>query len=371
MRNFTPFLALVLAGTWVLPGAARAETAPLDEARAAVARGDLATAAAGLEAALAATPDDQSLYRELSEIYDQKALAFDKALDLHRRYLERFPSGALAGIFSERQAVIERHRQVWPLLARYRQVLNTRDERDAEANLRAMEALLGEASGTSLAPDLLFWLAKELAGPGPLRHRERALAYADRYLASFPQNGRPAAEKAHGLVVRVGLLRAKGDVVAALASVRELEAIEPSEWQALKRALVTEVWTARAFQGCAAIFGLLCLAGLALRPWRRPGFLWQGKRLAVLAAGVLLVTLGPIAAPMEEDPGPRNTLLAMAGLGVSGLMALKLLSPLAGRIGRPAFLVLAVLLAASGIYMAHFLGGTLAAWEWPLEEWRS
>jgi hypothetical protein len=48
-----------------------------------------------------------------------------------------------------------------------------------------------------------------------------------------------------------------------------------------------------------------------------------------------------------------------------------LLAPLASRIGRPAYLGLGLLVFLSGLYLAFFLGGTLGAWEWPFEAWRS
>jgi hypothetical protein len=68
-----------------------------------------------------------------------------------------------------------------------------------------------------------------------------------------------------------------------------------------------------------------------------------------------------------ETPG---TFAALAGLGVLGLIVLKLLAPLAARIGRPAYLGLSLLVVVLGLYLAFFIGGTLGAWEWPFEEWR-
>ena len=106
----------------------------LEQASAGAAVNDAATAASKLEAALGATPDDERLYQQLSELYDQKALDYDKALDLYQRYLQRFPSGHLLALFKERQLVLQRNRAVWPLLARYRRILQSSFERRAEEN---------------------------------------------------------------------------------------------------------------------------------------------------------------------------------------------------------------------------------------------
>ena len=110
---------------------------------------------------------------------------------------------------------------------------------------------------------------------------------------------------------------------------------------------------------------------MLLRPWRAPGFAWQGGRLIVLCASVVLATLGPMASLRLRGVETPGTFAALAGFGVLGILVLKLLAPLAARIGRHAYLGLGLLVVVSGLYLAFFLGGTLGAWEWPFEAWRS
>jgi tetratricopeptide (TPR) repeat protein len=339
----------------------------LEQASAGAAVNDAATAVSRLEAALGATPDDERLYQQLSELYDQKALDYDKALDLYQRYLERFPGGHLAALFRERQLVLLRNREVWPLLVRYRQILQSSFERSGEANVRAVEALLGEAARTPLEPDLLLWLAGALTPSEP----DRALGYVDRYLASLPGSGRSPTERAQGLALRVNLLHGQGRNTQALAVLRELKATDPSGWQGLERVLSAKVWATRACWAATAVLALLGLLGLLLRPWREPGFAWQSKKLSVLAVGVVVVTLGPMAVLRLRGVESPGTFAALAGFGVLELVVLKLLAPLAARIGRPAYLGLSLLVVVSGLYLAFFLGGTLGVWEWPFEAWRS
>jgi tetratricopeptide (TPR) repeat protein len=355
-------VALTACATAVL-----GQTGTPPEAGAATAGNDAATTASRLEAALGATPDDERLYQQLSELYDQKALSYDKALDLYQRYLQRFPRGHLLALFKERQLVLQRDRAVWPLLARYRQILQSSFERRAEENVRAVEALLGEAARTPLEPDLLLWLAGALTPSEP----DRALGYVDRYLASLPGSGGGPTERAQGLALRVNLLHGQGRNTQALATLRELKATDPSGWQGLERVLSAKVWATRACWAAAAVLALLGLLGLLLRPWREPGFAWQSKKLSVLAVGVVVVTLGPMAILRLRGVEAPGTFVALAGFGVLGLLVLKLLAPLAARIGRPAYLGLSLLVVVSGLYLAFFLGGTLGAWEWPFEAWRS
>ena len=338
----------------------------LEQASAGAAVNDAATAASKLEAALSATPDDERLYQQLSEIYDQKELDYDKALDLYQRYLQRFPGGHFVALFKERQLVLQRNRAVWPLLARYRRILQSSFERSAEENLRAVEALLGEAAHSSLEPDLLLWMAGALTPSAP----ERALGYVDRYLASLPASSSPT-ERAQGLTLRVDLLRGQGRDTQALAALRELKAIDPSGWQGQARVLSAKEWATRVSWAAAVVFALLGLLGLLLRPWRESGFTWQGRRLIVLCTGVVLATVGPMALLRLRGGDPPGTFAALAGFGVLGLLVLRLLAPLASRIGRPAYLGLGLLVFLSGLYLAFFLGGTLGAWEWPFEAWRS
>ena len=339
----------------------------LEQASAGAAVNDAATTASKLEAALGATPDDERLYQQLSELYDQKALDYDKALDLYQRYLQRFPSGHLLALFKERQLVLQRNRAVWPLLARYRRILQSSFERRAEENVRAVEGLLGEAAHTTIEPDLLLWLAGALAASEP----DRARGYVDRYLASLAGSSRSPTERAQGLALRVNLLHQQGRYAPALAALRELQATDPSGWQGLERVLLAKVWATRACWVAAAVLSLLGLFALLLRPWRTPGFAWQAKRLIVLGVGVVLATLGPMAILRLRGVEVPGTFTALAGFGVLGLLVLKLLAPLTARIGRPAYLGLSLLVVVSGLYLAFFLGGTLGAWEWPFEAWRS
>jgi len=336
----------------------------VQEARTAL--NDVAAAANKLEAALDATPDDERLYQQLSELYDQKALDYDKALDLYQRYRQRFPSGHLLALFRERQLVLQRNRAVWPLLARYRQILQSSFERGLEENVRVVESLLGEAAHTPLEPDLLLWLAGALNTNAP----ERALGYVDRYLAALPASGSPTA-RAQGLALRVNLLHGQGRDTQALGALRQLKAIDPSGWHGLERVLLAKVWAARASWAAAAVLALLGLVGLLLRPWRAPDFAWQGRRLLLLCTGVVLATLGPMAFLRLRGVETPGSFAALAGFGVLGILVLKLLAPLATRIGRPAYLGLGLLVVVSGLYLAFFLGGTLGAWEWPFEAWRS
>jgi tetratricopeptide (TPR) repeat protein len=347
--------------------AVHGQTSTAQEAHVLTGGDDAATAARRLEAALGVTPDDERLYQQLSELYDQKALDYDKALDLYQRYRRRFPLGHLLELFQERQLVLQRNREVWPLLVRYRRILQSSFERSVEENVRAVEALLGEAAHTPMELDMLLWLAGALSPSRP----DRALGYVDRYLASLPGSDRGPTERAQGLVLRVNLLHAQGRNAQALASLRQLEAIDPSGWQGLKRVLSGKVWAARASWAAAAVLALFCLLGLFLRPWRAAGFTWQGKRLIMLGVGVIMTTLGPMAFLRLRGVEPPGTFGALAGLGLLGILVLKLLAPLAARLGRPAYLGLGLLVVASGLYLAFFLGGTLGAWEWPFEAWRS
>jgi tetratricopeptide (TPR) repeat protein len=335
------------------------------EARTATTLNDVAAAANKLEAALDATPDDERPYQQLSELYDQKALDYDKALDLYQRYLQRLPSGHLLALFRERQLVLWRNRAVWPLLARYRQILQSSFQRSLQENVHMVESLLGEAARTPLEPDLLLWLAGSLNANAP----ERALGYVNRYLALLPASS--PTERAQGLALQVSLLHGQGRDTQALVALRQLKAIDPSGWHGLERVLLAKVWAARASWAAAAGLALLGLVGLLLRPWRAPDFVWQGRRLLVLCAGVVLATLGPMAFLRLRGVETPGSFAALAGFGVLGILVLKLLAPLAARIGQPAYLGLGLLVVVSGLYLAFFLGGTLGAWEWPFEAWRS
>jgi tetratricopeptide (TPR) repeat protein len=352
----------------LLAGAAQAQTpaptpASRERARAASDRGDLAAAAAAYEEALAAEPDDEDLYRELSELYDQRGLDYRRALDVHRRYLGRFPTGRFVDLVRGRQATLEQHEAAWEMLRRYRAILQTSYLRDAAENIAAVDSLLREAAGSSLEPEMLLWLASASTDSD----RARALGYMQRY--SAVGGTRPAAERAEMLSMRANLLFKEKRYAEALASLREAQALvsRDADWPGLESAIAGELRTRWAFRIATTCFVLLLALGLALRPWRAPGFSWQARPLGLYAAGCTLAALLPIPILHLRGLEAPASFPLMAGFALAGVVGVKLLAPLARRLGRPAYLGLALVLVCSCMYMALHLGGNVDALEWPFE----
>jgi hypothetical protein len=339
-------------------------------ASAAASRGEPGAASAILEAALAADPGNQQLYRELSDLYDQRALSYPRALVTHEQYLRRFPEGRHAGLFRERQQTLQRHRACWTLLRDYRAVLEGSGRRSPAENMIALEKLLPRAAGTSLEPELCFALASQAY----LVDRVRALALLDRCLDA-PAGGRATAgEQAAAHTLRAQILREERRYREALIAQRRAFALVPTSFEerrAAERTLRRLMWTQWGFYAAALVFAGLLGLGVARRPWRRPGFRWQGRQLLGWCLAMLAVTLLPMAyLSWRELECQPLTFGLLAVLGIAGLLGLKLLAPLAARIGRPAQLGLSLLLVGAGLYLAYYLGGTLGALEWPFEAWR-
>jgi tetratricopeptide (TPR) repeat protein len=355
----TPALIALLL---LAAGPARAQPA-IARARALVERGDLRGAAALLEPALAVEPTSQPLYRELSELYDQRGLDYGRALELHRRYLAGFPDGPFARLFKERQTYLERHRAAWPLLLSFRRILEGGHRRSPAGNISAVEKLLTASAGSSLEPELLLWLATEQRAGAPAR----ALSCLDRALA-LPA-ARSASERHRAQLLRVQILGEQRRYGEALAALRELPASD--EARHLARELRAELWARRGFYLAAILLVALCGLAAGLRPWRQPGFAWRGGRLAGWVAALLAVTLLPMLyLRFVRRLDLHLSFVLLAAAGVVGLLCIKLLSPLAARVGRPVYLGLSLLVVCSGLYVAYYLGGTLAVLEWPFEAWR-
>jgi tetratricopeptide (TPR) repeat protein len=343
----------------------------MSAARDAIEKKNWSEGAAKLEALLAIDPDGQghSAYGLLADVYDRHGLSYAKAVELYRRYQERFPHGRLAGQFAGQRAYLERHADDWELLKKYRQVLAYAFSRPAATNVQKIEGLLAEHPQSSLAPDMLYWLASAHAASD----RGRALVDLERFRRAFAASGRPPEERAAAAMLRARLLLQSRRFSEALAVLDEEVSANPGlkfDADALAAKIREKQWQWWLAAACFALW-VVALGGTgAMRPWRLPGFGLHTRALAALGLSGLVATLVPAGYLVARRFVVPSSFVFLGILGILGPLVADLNVGLAERLGRPLYLLFFCLLLAAGVYLALHLGGTVSALEWPYETWR-
>ena len=149
-------------------------------------KSDFKTAATLLTELLQRFPNTQNedVYWELKEIYENKLSDYGSALGVYREYLRRFPQGRFAKDFLERVGYLEKNRKDWEAIRGYNHILETAYTREIPENLKQMKALLAKYPNSSLVPDIHSWLATQYYLS---KQYEKALTHVRAYLATFPE----------------------------------------------------------------------------------------------------------------------------------------------------------------------------------------
>ena len=322
------------------------------------ARGEHRQAAVVLERLLPYTRDEE-VFRTLGEIYEANLHDYRLASGLYRRYLALFPEGRYTVDFRNRLTYLTEHRGEWKAIARYRTILDTYHMRTRAGNLALMEGLLQEYPDISLTPEMHSWLAWEYHQYGQSRP---ALAHIKRYIAAFPAGGQSRFDLLGAYQTWSSILAAAhryGEAGQVLRKALD-HGLEPALYETRVAYLRKErrLWIGLLVSMACLV---LALAGVAFtRPWRNRDLLRDWPRVALMSAFVWGGVLLPYWIVLWRGYGGYKSFFTLGAIAELDLILIKLLSPLARRIGRPAYLAAAVILTAAGVYLAYYTGDNLS-----------
>ena len=255
---------------------------------------DFKTAATLLTELLQRFPNTQNedVYWELKEIYENKLSDYGSALGVYREYLRRFPQGRFAKDFLERVGFLEKNRKDWEAIRGYNHILETAYTREIPENLKQMKALLAKYPNSSLVPDIHSWLATQYYLS---KQYEKALTHVRAYLATFPKNGKTDQEAVTGYKQCAQALMYLHRYDEALEVLKGAYKYHLSRID-YARAADTINLERREWYGC--LVAIICLIGVGifliiLKPWQSRKFKFEGKKLLWLL-WLALVTLIPM-----------------------------------------------------------------------------
>jgi hypothetical protein len=367
-------VVLLLWLLWLVPGVAGAQEPSAVELRSradeALRSNDYPAAIPPLEALVRGFPtsQDEQVFWDLGKICDTYGVDFEKAVTYYRIYLDRFPDGRFATRFRLRLAWLESHRQDWDARKRLTELQAGAAGRTPEENVRAGQALLADDPGTSLAPDVYYWLAVETY---KAEQYNAARAYAEDYLATFPANGKDPVERVRAIDLCVKIAIKQRDFAPALARLDELATIAPErvqEFEPLRAQVLFERRAYWVFIASAMYFAIVLIGLVASRPWKRLGAGLRPRRIGMMIAPLLVCTVLPFGILKAIGERVPSTLWVLALSGSLSLILIAAAWPAVDRIGRKAFLALSFLLLAATVYMTFYVTDMAKMFLWPLEE---
>ncbi|MCX7921096.1 MAG: tetratricopeptide repeat protein [Clostridia bacterium] len=319
---------------------------------------DFSSAANMLAQFLDNNPDtkNESIYYKLGDLYDNYIFDFEKAIEVYKKYLTLFPSGRFRDIFSANLSYLEKNRKDWSVLKEYRHIVFTSEARASSENIEMMEELLVKHTASSIRPDMHNWLAKEYFQNG---RYGRSLNNIEKFIETFPDNGKPDAEKslAYMLYSDASIKNHRySEAQNALDKVMQMG--NPNsylDYDEKVRYIIKEksLWMAYIISGVFVF--LLAVLIFIFRPWREKNFdlslsnCW--KQLFLMTA----VTIGSMVYVNYLNHGLLPVFPAILVAAIAVLVIIRMLSYVAYKIKKPVYFAVSFLLMISGTYISLYV----------------
>jgi tetratricopeptide (TPR) repeat protein len=299
----------------------------------------------------------EDVYFKLGDVYDTNIEDYAKAIRTYTKYLQLFPKGRFCDRFKERLGYLEKNKDHWEIIKRYRFIQRTFYTRSEIENIKMMRELLHQNPNLYLQSDIDRWLAGEylyLQQSGP------ALDYIKKYFATFPGNGKPESEKIKTYPLYSEILTKAHQYRRAIAVLKDYSGDDPGriwEYKSRVNLIIKErrLWTG--FMISVSYLVLIVMIIIAIKPWQEKDL--RLKPLLKLIALVAVFTLIPMMIVSSAVKGIYKTFPTLTILASFALIITRLLSPVAYKINRSVFLGLSFLLGVAVTYISFYIWDTL------------
>ncbi|RED55297.1 tetratricopeptide repeat protein [Cohnella lupini] len=316
-------------------------------------------AARVLEELLAKQPDlnNETIYKQLTYIYDDYLFNFEEALSLYEKYLVRFPKGKFVDSFRERVAYLKDRRSEWQALRDFRKIMLEVDKDRILESLKEVEVILTTNENALIAPEMHRYLANSYF---ETKQYQKARKHMEEYVKSFDKTGISNADKALTLdlysdilirVHRFDMALKAQDQIKRLGNQEENGPIETKKISIKEQRTMWNGFRLSFFYFIAVMILLI-----PIKFWRH--FAWhEFKQLVKPILLLALLLLGPVLF-LNRIGGQEIKLtffLYLWGLSVLSLVIIKLLAPLSLRVGRTAYISISLIHMAAASFMTYYL----------------
>lgn len=310
-------------------------------------------AASVLEELLAKQPElnNETVYRQLTHIYDDYLFNFDKALFFYQAYLTRFPEGTFASAFRDKAAYLHARRSEWPALRSFRAI-------QLEDGLEEVEALLSQNESSLIAPEMHNYLANKYF---EISDYPLAKEHVEQYLNRYDNAGLSSSDKARALQLYADILVKQHHFGKAIHSLNRALAMENTDENfnaAVKRNDIVSLRNmSYGYTLCLLFYIAVVLLPIPIRFWEYVDLQRCASQMVRPLLLLALISLAPVLIlNVIHKPGvDLRFFYVQIALSILSLLTIQLLAPLSWKTSRWLYVCISSLHMVAASFMPYYL----------------
>ncbi|MGM0882291.1 MAG: tetratricopeptide repeat protein [Bacillota bacterium] len=317
-------------------------------------------AALVLEELLAKNPElnNETVYRQLTHIYDNYLFNFEKALSFYEMYLVQFPEGKFSSIFRERVAYLNERRSEWQALRDFRKIQLEEDNIRIKESLKEVETIVSKNENGLIAPEMHIYLTNKYF---ETTQYQKARMHAEKYINSFDKVSMSSTYKAQALNLYSDILikqHSFGKAIRALDQVMVLGNPEESFNYAVKKNNIINqrnMWYG--FVLSLLYFISVVILLIPIKFWQHFNLQNYSRQIVAPLLLLALISLGPVLILIitGEQEADLRFFFSLLGLSILSLMIIRLLAPLSLKTGRLVYILISCLHMAVASFMTYYM----------------
>lgn len=313
-----------------------------------------------LEELLAKNPDlnNETVYRQLTHIYDNYLFNFEKALSFYEKYLDRFPEGKFARTFRDRVAYLNERRSEWQALRDFRKIQLEEDNIRIQESLKEVETILSKSETALIAPEMHIYLANKYFETAQY---QKARMHAEKYINSFNKVSMSSTDKALALKLYSDILIKQHSFVKAIWALDQVMDLgNPGEYfnyAVKKNNIINQRNMWYGFMLSLLYFISVVILLIPIKFWKYFNSQNYSRQLVAPLLLLALISLGPVLILIitEEQAVDLRFFFSLLGLSILSLMIIRLLAPLSLKTGRLVYVLISCLHMVAASFMTYYM----------------
>jgi tetratricopeptide (TPR) repeat protein len=313
-----------------------------------------------LEELLAKNPDlnNETVYRQITHIYDNYLFNFEKALSFYEKYLDQFPEGKFAGTFRERVAYLNERRSEWQALRDFRKIQLEEDNIRIEDSLKEVEAILSKSENALIAPEIHIYLANKYFETAQY---QKARMHVEKYIFSFDEVSMSSIDKALALELYSDILIKQHSFGKAIRTLDQVMMLgnpgEQFNYAVKKNSIINQRNMWYGFMLSLLYFISVVILLIPIKFWQYFKLQHYARQLVAPLLLFALVSLGPILILIitGEQEVDLRFFFILLGLAILSLMIIRLLAPLSLKTGRWVYILISCLHMSAASFITYYM----------------
>ena len=295
---------------------------------------------------------DDNVYYMLWEVYDKELYDYEKAIDLMKKYIKKFPSGTLYGTFEERLEILENEK--WQLIKEFEIFKKTYYDRTETENIIMLNQMLEKYPNSIFANEIHLMLANDYYNNGELN---KALTYIEKFISGTSEELSENDEtSAYLLYSDILMWMHKYDKASKVLentlndNPSRIIQYEEKLFE-IKEEQIT--WYGFITSCLYVLFFIMIL--IKYRVWQYSSNLIDMNSIAKWVSMIVGFTIVPLVSIIYIGKGYFNVFFAFMVSSMIVFSLIYLFASASEKIGRVKFITLSIFLALAGVYIPYYL----------------